>query len=302
MLRFKAYLKVLHSRLTLRAPRIPPEVWIENTNCCNAQCVMCPRENLVRPLTFMSLDAFRKIINDIGLYAHKIKRLHVHNFGEPLLDENLFEKIRIAKDRGFPYVYLVTNGSRLTAEKSRKLIESGLDEFKISFYGTDKQTYNVTMKGLDFDVTIQSVRTFFKIRREVNAVKPKVIIQYIPQKENGKRVAEFKLLFKELIDLQIGDTLNVEPLHNYGTGKNFVSIEGKPTTICDYPWKVMLILCDSRVAFCCLDFNGVQIIGDAQEESAIDIWNGKKMSAIRTDFKALDYRKYSVCLQCDRVH
>ena len=302
MHKLKAFLKTWYYRFKLREPRIPKQVWIENTNFCNAHCVMCPRTSLTRPLSIMSVEAFQKIIRDIAPYAHQVERLHVHNFGEPLLDKEIVRKIRIAKDHGFPYVYFVTNASVLTAQKARDIIESGLDEFKVSFYGTNPQTYNATMAGLDFDITIQNLKTFFKIRKELNSQKPKVVIQYIPQETNKMLTGEFKLLFKGLLDFQLGDTLTIGVLHNYGSGKNFVNVKGRPCAICAFPWAVMMILCDSRVGFCCFDFDGVQIIGNAQEESAIDIWNSKRMSGIRRDFKNLDYRKYPVCLRCQGSH
>jgi len=160
-------------------PPFPPELWIENTNHCNASCVMCPRDLHTRPLGIMKLDLFTRLMDEASAHAARIKRVHLHNYGEPLLDKDLPERIRLAKKAGIREVYFVTNASLLTPEKSREIIEAGLDEFKISFYGTDRETYNATMRELDFDKSIQNVRDFFRVRHELKARRPGVIIQYL---------------------------------------------------------------------------------------------------------------------------
>ena len=300
--RLAGFLRLWYNRARLRHQTVPPEVWIENTDCCNAHCVMCPREKLTRPLSVMSLGLFEKIIKELAPHADKIHRLHVHNYGEPLLDKQLAQKVQMAKQHGFKHVYFVTNASLLTAEKTRELIEAGLDEFKVSFYGTDRTTYNATMTGLDFDKVIDNLRSFFEIRRELQARKPKIVIQYLPQESNAARTDEFAAIFEPMIDPDIGDALHVFSLHNYGGGKEFNKIVGKPRAICDYPWRVMMILCDGRVGLCCLDFNAEQIVGDANKEPVLEIWNGPRMAQLREDFKRLDYRRFPICLRCDRSH
>ena len=132
----------------------PDEIWIENTNHCNAACVMCPRELQSRKKGIMDLDLYKKLIDEISLHKDVVKRLHMHNFGEPLLDKKLPLRIKYAKKKGIKHVYFVTNASLLTEKNSYDLINSGLDEFKISFYGVDKESYNNTMINLDFDKTL----------------------------------------------------------------------------------------------------------------------------------------------------
>ena len=44
----KRYLLRYYQNLQLKKSNFPSEVWIENTNHCNAVCIMCPREKHVR--------------------------------------------------------------------------------------------------------------------------------------------------------------------------------------------------------------------------------------------------------------
>ena len=117
---------------------LPSVIMIENTNCCNARCVMCPREKLTRKPGFMEFGLFEKIMKELSSARHK-PVVHLHGFGEPLLDTLLSERIKLAKTCGIKHTYIVTNASLLFPETSRKIINAGLDAMKISFYGTDEE-------------------------------------------------------------------------------------------------------------------------------------------------------------------
>lgn len=292
----KKYIYNPYLRSKLSFSDFPPEVWIENTNVCNANCVMCPREKLTRKQGFMDFSLYEKLIKEVSMFAPNVKRVHLHNYGEPLLDVNLVYKIKLAKDYGIKHTYFVTNASLLTAEKSRQVIEAGLDEFKVSFYGTDSETYNKTMKGLNFEIAIQNIKNFVKIRKEMGVIKPRVIIQFLPQITNQLKVKEFKIFFSSIIEQQ--DELVIVNLLNYGNGRDYFNL-GKVVNICSYPWRTIVILHNGKVAPCCLDYNGVQVIGDVNKNTIKEIWNGKEFNKLREDFKNLNYERYPICNICD---
>ena len=56
---------------------------------------------------------------------------------------------------------------------------------KISFYGTDEESYRATMRRLDFKVALQNIQSFLKIRKELKKRTPRLILQYLPQEANG---------------------------------------------------------------------------------------------------------------------
>ena len=74
-----------------------PVLRIETTNACNASCITCPRPKMKRPVATMDMDLFASIIDqgkEMG-----VTRVHLNNYGEPLLDKNLIKKIEIAVSR-----------------------------------------------------------------------------------------------------------------------------------------------------------------------------------------------------------
>jgi hypothetical protein len=279
---------------------LPSVILIENTNCCNAQCVMCPRETLTRKRGFMEFGLFEKIIREVS-GASRTPVVHLHGFGEPLLDELLPKRIELAKTCGIKHTYLVTNASLLFPETSRKIINAGLDTMKISFYGTDEESYHATMRRLDFKVTLHNIREFVRIRKELKKRAPKLILQYLPQEANEAKTEEFRSLWRSILDKRAGDRLNRSSLHNYGGGKAYNRLGERIVSVCFYPWTALSVLWDGRAVTCCMDYNGVQGVGDLNSQSVVEIWNGPVLSAIRRNFGKLDYSGFPTCLCCDWV-
>jgi hypothetical protein len=279
---------------------LPAVILIENTNHCNAQCVMCPRETLTRKRGFMEFGLFEKIIREVSSSSRK-PVVHLHGFGEPLLDKLLPERIKLAKTSGIKHTYIVTNASLLFPEISREIINAGLDTMKISFYGTDKESYHATMRRLDFKVTLQNIREFARIRKELKKRNPKLILQYLPQEANEAKAEAFQSLWRSVLDKGAGDCLNRSSLHNYGGGRAYNRVGERKMSVCFYPWTALSVLWDGRAVTCCMDYNGVQGVGDLNLQSVMEIWNGPALSAIRRNFGKLDYSGFSTCLCCDWV-
>jgi len=280
---------------------LPSVIIIENTNCCNSQCVMCPREKLTRKPGFMDFGLFEKIFKEISNMRRKLVT-HLHGFGEPLLDKLLPERIELAKACGIKHTYIVTNASLLSPETSRKLIIAGLDKMKISFYGTDEESYNSTMRKLNFKVTFQNIIDFLRIREELKCKNPQLILQYIPHETNNAGTEEFRVLWSSLIDKNAGDRLNITSLHNYGGGRAYNRVGEKIVSVCFYPWSAMSVLCDGRVVTCCMDYNGAQVMGDLNFQTVKEIWNGPELSLARRKFGKLEYSGFPTCMCCDWVH
>ncbi len=279
---------------------LPTVLMIENTNHCNAECVMCPRDTLSRKRGFMDFGLFEKIMKEVSSVRRK-PVTHLHGFGEPLLDKLLAERIQLGKTCGIKHTYIVTNASLLFPETSRKIIGAGLDKMKISFYGTDEESYSTTMKRLNFKVTFQNIREFLRIRKGMKRGNPRLILQYLPNEANHAKTEEFKALWSSLIDTKVGDCLNLSTLHNYGGGRAYNHLGKKIVSVCYFPWTSMSVLWDGRVVTCCMDSNGVQVLGDLNSQSIQEVWNGPVLSGVRDNLRKLDYSNYPVCLSCDWV-
>jgi len=278
----------------------PSVLMIENTNHCNAECVMCPRERLSRKRGFMDLGLFERLIREVSASRRK-PVVHLHGFGEPLLDALLPERIRLAKACGIRHTYIVSNASLLSPETSRQLIVAGLDKMKISFYGADEESYNSTMRRLDFKVTFQNIKDFLRIRKEMQRGNPRLLLQYLPTETNRDQADAFRILWEPLIDRRAGDRLNVATLHNYGGGRGYNPVENKIVSVCYFPWTSLSVLWDGRAVTCCMDSDGVQVLGDLNSQTVQEVWTGPTLTRVRDNFRNFRYGAYPVCQSCDWV-
>jgi len=147
--------------------RFPAVVRIETTNACNARCVICPHKDMNRPIRQMDDALFDRILDECA--AARCREIHLHNFGEPLLDKRLEHRIRRAKEKGIAKVKIFSNGSLLTAERARVLIDAGLDEIKISFDGATREEFEAIRRPLKFDRVVANVEQLVKLRNELGS-------------------------------------------------------------------------------------------------------------------------------------
>ena len=85
--------KYFHTKESL----FPEFLNIETINQCNLNCVMCPIDKMTRARGTMSMELYEKIIEECRNYTHIIKNFSLFMQGEPLLDNLLERRIKIAK-------------------------------------------------------------------------------------------------------------------------------------------------------------------------------------------------------------
>jgi molybdenum cofactor biosynthesis enzyme MoaA len=79
----------------------------------------------------MDKSLYRRIIAEMR--ADGVEELGLFYLGESFLVKWLPEAIRDAKEVGFPYVFLTTNGSLATAKRTAACFNAGLNSLKFSF-------------------------------------------------------------------------------------------------------------------------------------------------------------------------
>src|SRR6195952_2117340 len=127
------------------AEKPPVCLYLEVTNRCNLLCETCPRtfEDLEPPAD-MSWELFTRIVDQVP----NVARVVLHGVGEPMLVKELPRMIRYLKDRG-TYVLFNTNGTLLNPKKFQEIIDTGLDELRVSLDAADRVSY-AAIRGKDF--------------------------------------------------------------------------------------------------------------------------------------------------------
>ena len=170
-----------------RSPVLPEIVQIESTNICNAKCVFCPRDEMHRRQGVMSFELFRKIVDECVELG--ITHVRVHNYGEPFMDRRLTEKVRYAKQKGIKEVGMISNGSLITEDVARGMIEAGLDAINISVDASGREVFESTRLGLNYDKVIANIERLVRIRAELGRRRPKLILSFVRQNNSADEQA-----------------------------------------------------------------------------------------------------------------
>jgi len=165
-----------------RAPRMPEIVQIESTNICNAKCVFCPRDDMHRRQGIMSMDLFKKIVDESAELG--ITHVRMHNYGEAFIDRKLVEKVRYAKQKGIQEVGMISNGSLISEPVARGIIDAGLDAINISVDASGKEVFEATRVGLKYDKVIANIERLLRLRAESGRRRPKLILSFVRDRKS----------------------------------------------------------------------------------------------------------------------
>lgn len=115
----------------------------EVTRSCNLACVHCRASSLKGPYPGeLGTEACRRLIDDIASFS---KPVVILTGGEPLLRPDIFEIARYGTDKGLRMV-LATNGTLLTEESVRKMIDAGIGRVGISLDGENAEGHDAFRK------------------------------------------------------------------------------------------------------------------------------------------------------------
>ncbi|HEY5525058.1 MAG TPA: radical SAM protein, partial [Clostridium sp.] len=127
------------------------KIYIEITNVCNLSCSFCPKTE--RKSKFLSVDEFKTVLKEIKPYT---KYIYFHLMGEPLLNPNLEEFLRLAYEEDFK-VNITTNGTLLRSVKDILLRSKALRQINISLH-----SFEANNKEVSFQEYFDEVLGFIK--------------------------------------------------------------------------------------------------------------------------------------------
>lgn len=268
------------------------EVRYEVTDHCNAHCVMCPREKHDRAHGIMDNARYEASIDEV--VALGARQVVLTGFGEPMLDTALERKIAYAKSKGLR-TYIITNGSALTEHRGYLLLQAGLDEMRVSFYGMQRRTYNAVMRGLEYDRTVKNLMTFLSVRNSLQ-IPCKVQLSYLVLPENEEDVQAFIEFWEPKVDY-----LEVWKPHNWSDGRSYRELAVEKRT-CGRPAHGPLqIQWNGEVIPCCYDYNNSMVLGNAFEQPVLDVLHGERYEALREAHQRGEFHRFPFCDGCDQL-
>jgi hypothetical protein len=188
-------------------------------------------------------------------YELGIRELSFQIFGEPFVNEKLPNYIKAAKDIGYTYVFLTTNGSLATREKIASVISAGLDSIKFSINAATRESYKTVHGKDDFEKVKNNLIACCEYRKTANK-NFKIFTSLVVTNQTIGEIELFKKEFADYVDSiafyktltragampenkALADKINAEA--------NFKVVE------CNQPFNSIFVSCEGTLIPCCMD-------------------------------------------------
>lgn len=254
----------------------PTKINFESSTSCNARCTFCPHLTMTRILGEMSDELFHKIIKD-G------KDMGVHQFspffmGEPFIFPRIWDWLDYMEKEEVK-VALYTNGVHVDVDRVVKYKNISLLSFSVN--SATEETHQKVMHLSNFAVVKENYEEARKKARFP------VRTTFVITKDNVHEVELYKKVF---------DKTATTGFSNW-TGDKHDALERKGERVpCWVIFRQMMILWDGRVVPCCSDYDGKQIMGDANKQTLKEIWESS--SWLREKHKRCEFDT-PVCENCN---
>ncbi len=166
---------------------LPRSLYLETTNRCDSKCQTCIRtfQNLEPPAD-LTLEQVKAIAEQFPV----LERVVLHGIGEPLLNREIFEIVEYLKSRAGTVLFN-SDAISLTAKRALRLIESRLDEYRVSMDAATRQTYQ-RLRGVDqFDRVVANVRRLVELERAQSRSAPRVSLWFTASRANLHELLAF---------------------------------------------------------------------------------------------------------------
>lgn len=187
----------------------PTHLLIETTTRCNLRCKQCAHVINKYALADMQLETFYKLrplfptAKQVALYGH----------GETFLYPHFFEMLAELKQHDI-FVYVTTNGTLITPEVARRLVDLQLDRLAFSLDAATPALFNEIRRGADFDAVLHNIRTLNAFKQQARRDdKPILSIMYCAMQSN---IQELPKLVRLADELNMTHGVAVMNIYEYG--------------------------------------------------------------------------------------
>lgn len=255
---------------------------MEVSNACNHACIFCAHQKMRRKVgkidQALAFDILQQAYDlgtrEVGFYAT----------GEPFLVPELPEYIRKAKEIGYTYVYLTSNGSLATPERIRAVIDAGLDSIKFSINAPERGLYKFIHGRDDFDTVMEHLKYLNQYRVE-SGKDYKIYVTGILTRYTENLKDKYFEVFNGMAD-------QIVFKYVYNQGGYMPEIEKylrcetdtAPRRKCNLPFDAISVTWEGYLSIENADYEDMLIVADLNKVSLKDGWYGDKMKDMRRRF------------------
>jgi MoaA/NifB/PqqE/SkfB family radical SAM enzyme len=174
----------------------PFYVSVDLTRRCNLNCRYCRYHSSLsefpspvdKPLSDIPLEMLRKLLRELETF--QTREITFAGEGEPLLYPHFFDAISAAKAAGM-HVNVVTNGTLLTEDVIRRLVDLRLDLLTISLWASSEKEYERLYPGtkpIYFNKVLEALKRVTNVKAKEKSQLPALRLHRPISKDNFRTV------------------------------------------------------------------------------------------------------------------
>lgn len=277
----------------------PLALTLEATNVCNLRCPYCFTGvgEVTRERSMMPMPLYRKIMDELGGYALIVE---YYNWGEPLLNKNIEEMIRIASGKGCSTIVSTNLSIPLDAARAEALVSSGLAILGAGIDGVTQESYEKYRVGGNLEMVLHNMRLLAEAKRKLRSESPMLCWSFHVFEHNRHEVEQARGMAKEL-GVEFSASKGWVEGPEWESGDEFIFPVGTAPERCRYLWTQAVINNDGLVSPCANSFYREDDFGSLEHLSYRQVWNNKDFREARRLYRARDASergKRLVCYDC----
>ncbi|MEJ2157433.1 MAG: SDR family NAD(P)-dependent oxidoreductase [Desulfobacteraceae bacterium] len=166
---------------------------VESAIACNLKCIMCPWRDMAHKHSAKGLMA-PEVWAAVVPHLDQVQSVDFTGGGEPLMQPHIVEWVRQASEAGCE-TGLLTNGTLLTEDKAKQLIDAGIDWICVSMDGATAEVFETIRPGASFKTVCRNVKAL--TGRRIGK-RPRVAVNCVMMPQNADQLEEMVVLADEL--------------------------------------------------------------------------------------------------------
>jgi MoaA/NifB/PqqE/SkfB family radical SAM enzyme len=214
-----------------------------------------------------------------------VKEIGLYTTGDPLMHKGLEHFTSFAKEKGFSYAYISTNGAAGGPDRFKSIIDAGIDSIKFSINAGTRETYKLVHGKDQFDRVIDNLRFVSEYRKTLGR-KLCLFATFVVTNLSEPEQDRFRELVGPLVDeiffsqsdAQKGQMLGASSL--LGATNEPVSLQTQEG-ICPMPFNRIHVTNEGYLTLCCVDYQNYLAVADLKEMSLKDAWHSPAFQKAR---------------------
>lgn len=219
-------------------------------------------------------QAYELGTREVGMYAT----------GEPFIVPELPEYIKLAKDIGYTYVYLTSNGALAKPERIRAVVDAGVDSIKFSINAPERKMYEFIHGHDDFN-KVKEHLVYLNQYRQESGREYKIYITGILTRYTENMRDDYFRVFDGL-----ADQIVFKDVYNQGGYMPEIDYllrcthDTEVTRPCNLPFDAICVTWEGYLSIENADFENMLVVADLNKVSLKDGWYGETMKEFRKKF------------------